>query len=673
MSVAPLSRWAPAIRRRVLPGPENPPSAADAPDWAAVRRRFGRVKKAFEAGLDRAGSDAQDSTRRAFELLGAKLDPVPAVTAQVWGAALAVLDHAIGVRYLLAARGPRVAVLALAASQLWGRWRRADPFADPASRLVPSTTGDRALQLGKDCPWTALRAELLLASADRYEQARDAALAVRRSAPPGVRFALSFAFVRELDWARDDARAYLASDATMVSAAMLLGALSDRELLLGIARRIPKRAGGAFDDPKADHGAWATAARLAPTMVLSARDDAAPALDALMPDGEAKWTAPITRRAKDVAQTLIMIDSPEVMAALLSRVGQKPILKLARSYLDAHPEAARQALREAVARGAGEPATAWLRDLELGAVAPSAALPQVLTSAPRRKLPAFWDIAALPPVSLRSGEALAATALTQLGWRLVDADPEALAEVAAACRPDELAALAVALFERWRAAGTDRAHGWALGALAALASGDVRARAPTLDTWSEDDTAVWALDGLEVWRSAPGTPATNVLAQAVTEPSAGALVGRYHGLPGAAIAFLKSGRGFDYDPGGVECGRVTLRSLDALTRVEARVSTAFNAEAAKRKDPNHGEGTWVVDAVDLVATTEGYDPEGVLCWFPAFASFGWYDPDHAHAYRFRSDWHAIASDPGSYIAAPWDPFTKLATFLPAWEHGRYEP
>ena len=124
-------------------------------------------------------------------------------------------------------------------------------------------------------------------------------------------------------------------------------------------------------------------------------------------------------------------------------------------------------------------------------------------------------------------------------------------------------------------------------------------------------------------------------------------------LPADLVDFLRNGLQLQYDFRACEAGRVSLLPLDSL-KLGTFTIDADRKENAHR-DPNRGKpGMYKVPGVNLIATAQGYDPEGILIWVPDEAAFGTWDCDHHDLWIFRdTEWSEIVADPLPYITAQW--------------------
>lgn len=137
-------------------------------------------------------------------------------------------------------------------------------------------------------------------------------------------------------------------------------------------------------------------------------------------------------------------------------------------------------------------------------------------------------------------------------------------------------------------------------------------------------------------------------------------------LPNDLIAFLAAGRQFDYDTENSEVGRIALkRDTDlALTTI-----TTFPGCQSVINDPYRDlDGLYHIDVYDLVAESERYETEGLLCWIVALRQFGCIDPEHGDVIVFHgATWTDIAANPRPYLDAQWGDEECAVRVLP-WVH-----
>lgn len=145
-----------------------------------------------------------------------------------------------------------------------------------------------------------------------------------------------------------------------------------------------------------------------------------------------------------------------------------------------------------------------------------------------------------------------------------------------------------------------------------------------------------------------------------------------YGLPTEAKEFLKSGQQFHYDATCCEAGLVTLKTYDELKLTEIWVNS--EASPIQEDDPHAGEeGYYVIPCVDLIATCEGYDPEGILIWLPGYQVFGQWDCDHWDVVIFPSTkWTNIVANPAHYLGAQWDGSMEGQEYLRPWNQCEFK-
>jgi hypothetical protein len=103
-------------------------------------------------------------------------------------------------------------------------------------------------------------------------------------------------------------------------------------------------------------------------------------------------------------------------------------------------------------------------------------------------------------------------------------------------------------------------------------------------------------------------------------------------------------------------------------------------------DPRRGDGYYVVEAANLVASCEHYDPYGILIWIPKEKMFATWDCDHhlikvLMTRRVRNDqslieavtWTDIASDPVRFINSQWTHDCTTSKLLIPWPKYPWKP
>lgn len=72
-------------------------------------------------------------------------------------------------------------------------------------------------------------------------------------------------------------------------------------------------------------------------------------------------------------------------------------------------------------------------------------------------------------------------------------------------------------------------------------------------------------------------------------------------------------------------------------------------------DIEEGDGVEFM-GYSLLKTADGYEPDGVLAWFPELGEYGAWDCDHHAMITFpRVSWSDIIADPTWYINGQWYP------------------
>lgn len=123
-------------------------------------------------------------------------------------------------------------------------------------------------------------------------------------------------------------------------------------------------------------------------------------------------------------------------------------------------------------------------------------------------------------------------------------------------------------------------------------------------------------------------------------------------LPDDLLAFLREGRRLSYDVENSIVGRIKLKDVPdlAVTTIETDPDCQSIID-----DPYFNlEGQYQIEVVDLVAESEHYDTEGLLCWIVAMKQFGCVDPEHGDVIAFPGvTWTELAANPLPYLDAQW--------------------
>ncbi len=142
-------------------------------------------------------------------------------------------------------------------------------------------------------------------------------------------------------------------------------------------------------------------------------------------------------------------------------------------------------------------------------------------------------------------------------------------------------------------------------------------------------------------------------------------------LPAELVAFLQAGKELQYDPDDCDTGLVTLLPFEAL-KLQYFPCDYGHGLVDSEEDPHLDDsGCYTVTGVNLIATCEEYDPEGLLLWLPLEQRFAAWDSDHRHMEVFAKSvtWASIVADPGPHLEASCGgegndpPFDRLKPWL----------
>jgi hypothetical protein len=145
-------------------------------------------------------------------------------------------------------------------------------------------------------------------------------------------------------------------------------------------------------------------------------------------------------------------------------------------------------------------------------------------------------------------------------------------------------------------------------------------------------------------------------------------------LPQDLREFLASGKQLEYHVEACDVGRVTLATV-AQIRLSLFTMDCNDLEFAD-EDPNKdGEGSYFVEGVDLIQTSDGgYGDEGLLIWLPLDKRYAAWDNSHNQIHAFAADttWSDIVSSPVRYLNAQWESGEDASVcFLKPWLHHPY--
>lgn len=125
-------------------------------------------------------------------------------------------------------------------------------------------------------------------------------------------------------------------------------------------------------------------------------------------------------------------------------------------------------------------------------------------------------------------------------------------------------------------------------------------------------------------------------------------------VPADLLAFLQAEKSLEYDEATSTVGHIRLVSPDELALSEIEITSEDSDFHAV--DPyNFVDGTYRLQAVDLVAESDEYEPAGILAWFPCFGSLGTWDPEHLSLLLFPNvSWSNFVQDPAKYLDEQWN-------------------
>ena len=127
-------------------------------------------------------------------------------------------------------------------------------------------------------------------------------------------------------------------------------------------------------------------------------------------------------------------------------------------------------------------------------------------------------------------------------------------------------------------------------------------------------------------------------------------------LPFELVEFLKSGKQLDYDPEGLEVGRVLLFPWEEVKRIEFKVVTSCNDDWEQDDPHREDNGYYAVPAYDLVKSCRHYSPQGILIYLPSMDAFGQHDDDHQTITYFpQLTWPRLVAEPHLYLNGQWEP------------------
>lgn len=123
-------------------------------------------------------------------------------------------------------------------------------------------------------------------------------------------------------------------------------------------------------------------------------------------------------------------------------------------------------------------------------------------------------------------------------------------------------------------------------------------------------------------------------------------------LPADLQSFLKHSSELVYDVDSSDVGPTSLFALRDLRLQRFPVETS--SQPFWNEDPNNpGVNSYLVLAVDLVASCEEYNPAGLLLWLPIEKRYACWDESHCTMEMFMPEtvWSMIEENPLWYLEA----------------------
>ncbi len=138
-------------------------------------------------------------------------------------------------------------------------------------------------------------------------------------------------------------------------------------------------------------------------------------------------------------------------------------------------------------------------------------------------------------------------------------------------------------------------------------------------------------------------------------------------LPSDLVDFLQSGDELRYDPTGTSIGQVTLKSLESLGT--SIIATDPDCQDIIDDPYDLLDGRYQIEVVNLIAASESYDTNGLLCWITGIQKFGTVDPEHGTIVAFPgASWSSIVADPVRYLDQQWVRDEEISELILPWIH-----
>ncbi len=139
--------------------------------------------------------------------------------------------------------------------------------------------------------------------------------------------------------------------------------------------------------------------------------------------------------------------------------------------------------------------------------------------------------------------------------------------------------------------------------------------------------------------------------------------------PQDLIEFIQAAKQLQYDAAASQIGLVRLKSSEELEPSRLQIPTGCQ-DIDDVDDPYEPiDGYYEAEVLDLVAHSEKYNPEGLLCWIAALNTFGSVDTEHGTVRTFPgATWSDIAASPRDFLDSQWEYERDVSQVELPWLH-----
>jgi hypothetical protein len=124
-------------------------------------------------------------------------------------------------------------------------------------------------------------------------------------------------------------------------------------------------------------------------------------------------------------------------------------------------------------------------------------------------------------------------------------------------------------------------------------------------------------------------------------------------LPEDLLSFLGTRRTLDFDTERSEVGPVKLVRKEDLK--ESTITTHPGCQSIIEDPYDLIDGLYQIEVYDLIAGSDRFGTEGLLCWIVALKCYASVDGEHGDILTFPEvTWTEIVKDPQMYLDAQWD-------------------